>query len=82
MYEKVVVSNLQVRRKRFDPQFKLSRLARATHIEKTSRKGYSTNWIYKLYTINEVIHDTLPSHRINYLPERYNENFYKKQKHP
>ena len=27
-----------------------------------------------LYTITEVIHDTIPSYRINYLPERYNEN--------
>ena len=38
------------------------------------RKGDSTNFSYKLYTITEVIHDTIPSYRIDYLPERYNEN--------
>ena len=27
-----------------------------------------------MYTITEVIHDTIPSYRIDYLPERYNEN--------
>ena len=36
-------------------------------------KGDSTNYSYKLYTITEVIHDTIPSYRIEYLPERYNE---------
>ena len=37
-------------------------------------KGDSTNYIYKLYTITEIIHDTVPSYRIDYLLERYNEN--------
>ena len=37
-------------------------------------KGDSTNYSYKLYTITEVIHDTIPSYRIDCLPERYNEN--------
>ena len=37
-------------------------------------KGDSTNWSYKLYTITEIIHDTIPSNRINYLPKIYNEN--------
>ena len=27
-----------------------------------------------LNTTTEVVHDTIPSYRINYLPERYNEN--------
>ena len=37
-------------------------------------KGDSTNYSYKLYTIREVIHNTKPSYRIDYLPERYNQN--------
>ena len=37
-------------------------------------KGDSTNKSYKLNTITEVIHDTIPAYKINYLPERYNEN--------
>ena len=37
-------------------------------------KGDSTNWSYKLYTITEILHDTIPSYSIDYLPERYDEN--------
>ena len=37
-------------------------------------KGDSTRWSYKLYTITQIIHDTIPSYRINYLPKRYNGN--------
>ena len=37
-------------------------------------KGDCTNWSYKLYTITQIIHDTIPSYRINYLPKRYIEN--------
>ena len=37
-------------------------------------KSDSTNYNYKSYTITLVIHDTIPSYRINYLPERYNED--------
>ena len=43
-------------------------------ILKVFSKGDSTNWSYNLYTITEVIHDTVPSYRINYLPGRYNQN--------
>ena len=43
-------------------------------IIKVFTKGDSTNWSYNSYTITEVIHDTVPSYRINYLPERYNQN--------
>ena len=37
-------------------------------------KGDSTNSSYKLYTNTEIIHDTIPSNRNNYLPKIYNEN--------
>ena len=37
-------------------------------------KRDNTNYSYKLYKTTEVIHDAIPSYRINYLPERYNEN--------
>ena len=40
-------------------------------------KGESTNWSYKLFTVTQVIHDSFPSSRLNYLPERYNENLLK-----
>ena len=72
--EKEVYSNLQDRRVKQQPKFKLGQLVRTADIKRVFSKGDSTNWSYKLYTITEIIHDTIPSYRIDYLPERYNEN--------
>ena len=46
--------------------------------EKTFSKGDTTNWSYKLYKITELIIDTIPSYRLDNLPERYNEALLKK----
>ena len=72
--EKTVYSNLQDKREKQTPKYKLGQLIRTADIKKVFSKGDSTNYSYKLYTITEVIHDTIPSYRIDYLPERYNEN--------
>ena len=72
--EKIVYSNLQDKRKILNPKYKLGQLVRVSDIRRVFSKGDSTNYSYKLYTITEVIHDTIPSYRIDYLPERYNEN--------
>ena len=72
--EKFVLSNLQDRRVKQQPNFKLGQLVRTSDIRKVSSKGDSTIYSYKLYTITEVLHDTIPSYRIDHLPERYNEN--------
>ena len=72
--ERKVYSNLQDRRYKKIPKFKLGQLVRTADIKKVFSKGDSTNYSYNLYTITEVIHDTIPSYRIDYLPERYNEN--------
>ena len=72
--EKLVYSNLQDKRSKLNPKFKLGQLVRTADIKKVFSKGDSTNYSYKLYTITEVIYDTIPSYRINYLPERYNQN--------
>ena len=72
--ERKVFTNLQDRRIKQKPKFVLGQLVRKADIKRVFSKDDSTNWSYKLYTITEVIHDTLPSYRINYLPERYNEN--------
>ena len=53
--------------------FKLGKLVRTIVIKRVFSKGDSTNYSYKLYTTNEVIHDTFPSYRIDCLLERYNE---------
>ena len=71
--EKEVYSNLQDRRVRQKPKFKLGQLVRTADCKRVFSKGNSTKYSYKLYTITEVIHDTIPSYRIDYLPERYNE---------
>ena len=72
--KKEVNSNLQDRRVKQKPKFNLGQLVRTADIKRVFSKGDSTNWSYKLYTITEVIHDTIPSYRIDHLPERYNEN--------
>ena len=72
--EKLIFSNLQDRRAKQQSKYKLGQLVRSADIKRVFSKGDSTNYSYKLYTITEVIHDTIPSYRIDYLPERYNEN--------
>ena len=72
--EKLVYNNLKDKRKKLNPKFKLGQLVRTADIKRVFSKGDSTNYSYKLYTITEIIHDTIPSYRIDYIPERYNEN--------
>ena len=72
--EKLVSSNLQDRRVKQTSKYKLGQLVRTADIKKVFSKGDSTNYSYKLYTITKFIHDTIPSYRIDYLPERYNED--------
>ena len=73
--EKKVSLNLQNRRIKQQPKYKLGKIVRTADIKKVFSKGDSTNYSYKLYKITEIIHDTQPSYRIDYLPDRYNENF-------
>ena len=72
--EKIVYNNLKDNRENQKPKYKLGDFVRTADIKKVFSKGDSTNYSYKLYTITEVIYDTIPSYRIDYLPERYNEN--------
>ena len=72
--QKLIYKNLKDDREVQNPKFNLGQLVRTTDIKRVFSKGDSTNWSYKLYTITEVIHDTIPSYRIDYLPERYNQN--------
>ena len=72
--ERKLFTNLQDRRDKQKPKYKLGQLVRTADIKRVFSKGDSTNYSYKLYTITEVIHNTIPSYRIDYLPERYNEN--------
>ena len=72
--ERKVYSNLRDDRVKQKPKFKLGELVCTADLKRVFSKGHSRNWSYKLYTITEVIHDIIPTYRIDYLPERYNEN--------
>ena len=72
--EKKVYSNPENKRDFRKPKFKLGQLVRTADIKRVLSKRDSTNWSYKLYTITEVIHDAIPTYRIEYLPERCGEN--------
>ena len=76
--ESYVYKNLLDKRKKIKPKFQINDLVRAADLKKTLSKGDTTNWSYKLYKITEIINDTIPSHKINNLPERYNESLLKK----
>ena len=78
--QKKVLNNLQDKRKKQKPKFKLGDLVRTADIDKTFSKGDTTNWSNKLYMITEVIHETIPTYHIDFLPERYNQSILKKSK--
>ena len=60
------------------PKFQLNDLVRVADLKKTFSKRDTTNWYQKYYKITEIINDTIPSYRIDKLPERYNEALVKK----
>ena len=76
--EGYVYKNLLDKRKKVKPIYQVNDLVRTADLKKTFSKGDSTNWSYKLYKITEIINDTIPSYRLDNLPERYNESLLKK----
>ena len=70
--------NLLDKRNKMKPKFQINNLVITADIEKTFSKSDTTNWSYKLYKITEIINDTIPSYRLDNLPERYNESLLKK----
>ena len=72
--EKEVYSNLQYRRIKQQPKYMLRQLVRTADTKRVFSKGDSTNWSNRIYTITEIIHDTIPSYKIDYLHQRNNEN--------
>ena len=68
--ERKVYSNLQDKREKQTQKYKLAQLVRTADIKRVFTKGDSTKYSYNLYTITEILHDTIPSYRINYLHER------------
>ena len=66
--ESTVFSNLQDKRQKRKPKFKLGNLVKTADIKRTVSKGDTTNWSNKLYTKTQIKNDTVPSYRNNYLP--------------
>ena len=80
--EGFVYKNLLDKRNKIKSKFQINDLVRTADLKKTFSKSDTTNWSYKLYKITEIINDTIPSYKINNLPERYNESLLKKTKLP
>ena len=76
--EGFVYKNLLDKREKVTPKFQINDLVRTAELKRTFSKGDTTNWSYKLYKITEIIKDTIPSYKINNLPERYDESLLKK----
>ena len=76
--EGYVYKNLLDKRKKIKPKYEIGDLVRTADLKRTFSKGDTTNWSYKLYKITEIINDTIPSYRLDNLPERYNQSLLKK----
>ena len=74
--DKSVYQNLRDKRVKQKAKFKLGQLVRTADIKRVFSKGDSTNYSYKLYTTTEVIHNTIPSHRKDYLPRDIMKTYY------
>ena len=76
--EGYVYKNLLDERKKIKPKFQINDLVRTADFKKTFSKSDMTNWSYNLYKITEIVNDTIPSYKMNNLPERYNQSLLKK----
>ena len=76
--EGYVYNNLLDKRKKVKPKFQINELVRTTDLKTTFLIGDTTNWSYKLYKNIKNISDSIPSYKIDNLPERYNESLLKK----
>ena len=65
-------------RKKVEPNLQINNLVGTADINKMFSKGDTTNWSFKIYKITEMFTDTIPNHRIEKLPEKYNESLPKK----
>ena len=76
--EGFVYKNLLDERRKIKPNFQINDLFRTADLKKTFSKGDTANWSSILYKIAEIINDTIPSFKIDNLPERYTESLLKK----
>ena len=78
--EEEIYNNLQGKRTKRKPKYKVGDFVRTADKRSIFSNSDSTKWSYKLYKISEIIDDNIPSYRIDFLPERYNEALLKKSR--
>ena len=76
--EDEVYFNLQDKRKKKEPKYKVNDLIRTANKRNIFSKFDTTNWSYNLYEITEVINDTIPAYKLENFPERHNQNLLQK----
>ena len=64
----------KTRKRKLNTKYKLGQLVPTADIKKVFSKGGSTNYSNKFYALTEVLYSTFPKKRIDYLPEKFNEN--------
>ena len=77
--EGFVCNNLLDKRKTIETKFQVNDLVRTAYLKRIFSKGDTTNWSYKLYKITQIVNDTIPSYKIDQLPQRYKEALLKKK---
>ena len=77
--EGFVYNNLLDKRKKKNPKFQINDLVRVADLRKNFSKRDTTNWVFKLITITEIIKDTIATYQIDNLPEGYSEALLKKK---
>ena len=73
MFTKVLLD----KRKKVKPKYQVNDPVRTADLKKTFSKSVMTKCSYELYKITEVINDTIPSYRLDNLPERFFESLLK-----
>ena len=76
--EGFVYKNFIDKRKKIKPNFRVNDLVVVADLKKTFSKRDTTNWSYNLYKNSEINKHTIPSYRLDFLPERYNQALLKK----
>ena len=59
------------KRKKTKRKFEVNKIVKASDLKRTFSKGDTTNWSYKLMKTTEIVIDTIPSYKMDQLPERY-----------
>ena len=72
-HENIVFHKILDKRPKVKPKFQVNDLVRTAYLKRIFSKCDMTHSSEKLYEITEIICDTIPTYRIDNLPERYKE---------